>query len=209
MIFADREEAGKKLAKKLQAYKDKNAVVYTLPRGGVVVGYEIAKKLHLPLEIVVTRKIGRQNSPEYAIAAIAEDGHTVLNEREVQRADPKWFEEAKKQELEEAKRRREVYGGSAEYNVKGKTVLLVDDGVATGLSMQMAIEELRHHGAKNIVLAVPVILGSPSKVISPMVEKVIALETPGDAYAVSTYYKHFTAVEDNEVISLLKNSLIQ
>lgn len=208
-MFKDRKEAGRKLAEKLKEYKDKNAVVYTLPRGGVVVGYEIAKKLHLPLEIIVTRKIGKPYSPEYAIAAISEDGHMVVNEREVQKVDPIWFEEEKKRELEEAKRRRKVYGGSAEYNVKGKKVLLVDDGVATGLSMQMAIEELRHHNAGNIVLAVPVILGSSSKVISPLVDKVIALQTPSDAYAVSKYYKDFAAVEDEEVISLLKNSLLQ
>lgn len=204
--FTDRKEAGEKLAKKLATYRGKDVVVYTLPRGGVVVAYEIAKKLDAPLGLVITRKIGKPQSPEYAIAAIAEDGHMIINQREVANVDPLWFEQQKNQELAEAKRRRNVYDGKSISDVKDKAVILVDDGIATGLTVQLAIDELRHHGAKKIILAVPVILGSPAKTIIPLVDKVVALQTPGDAYAISSYYKDFTPVSDEEVITLLKVS---
>lgn len=204
--FIDRKEAGEKLAEKLTSYKGKDTAVYTLPRGGVVVAYEVAKKLGAPLGLVITRKIGRPNSPEYAIAAIAEDGHMIVNEMEVERVDLEWFEAKKQEELAEAKRRREVYDGKSIADVKGKTVILVDDGIATGMTAQLAVEELRHHGAKRIILAVPVILGSPAKTITPIVDDLVALQTPSDAYAISKYYKDFGEVGDEEVIDLLNSS---
>lgn len=202
--FADRKEAGEKLAKALAKYKGKDVVVYTLPRGGVVVAYEIVKALDAPLGLVITRKIGRPNSPEYAIAAIAEDGHMIVNETEVKSVDPEWFEAKKQEELVEAKRRRAVYDGKSITDVKGKTVILVDDGIATGMTVQLAVEELRHHGVKHIIIAVPVILGSPAKTITPLVDKLIALQTPNDAYSIGSYYKDFGEVTDEEVSTLLK-----
>ena len=206
MIFSDRKEAGKKLAEKLSSYKGKDTVVYTLPRGGVVVAYEVAKKLGAPLGLVITRKIGRPDSPEYAIAAIAEDGHMIVNENEVASVDPEWFEAKKQEELAEAMRRRDVYDGKSIRNVKNKTAILVDDGIATGMTVQLAIQELRHHGARKIILAVPVILGSPAKTITPIVDDLLALQAPGDAYAISKYYKDFNEITDEEVIGLLNSN---
>lgn len=206
--FTNREEAGEKLAKKLISYKGKDVVVYTLPRGGVVVAYEIAKALGAPLGLVITRKIGRPDSPEYAIAAVAEDGHTIENENEVARVDHEWFEAKRQEELVEAKRRRAVYDGKSITDVKGKTVILVDDGIATGLTVQLSIQELRHHGAKKIILAVPVLLGSPAKTIAPLVDKLIALHTPNDVYSIGSYYKDFGEVTDEEVVNLLNSSTL-
>ena len=109
MRFRDRTEAGKKLAEALLKYKDADAIVYALPRGGVVVGYEIARRLGAPLDIVVTRKIGHPSNPEYAVCAVAEDGHMVCNDEERLVLDKKWLESAVERERKEAKRRRETY----------------------------------------------------------------------------------------------------
>lgn len=206
MKFLNREGAGKQLAKKLSAYKKKDAVVYALPRGGVVVAAPIAKALHVPLTLVITRKIGFPNSPEYALAAVSETGSLVVGDKKkLASVDQDWFISQIEQEQQEAKRRRIAYlGNNKPISATGKIAILVDDGIATGLTMESAIKVIKKQKPKAIIVAVPVVLGFPAKTITPLVDKLIALQTPDDAYSISTFYKKFDEVHDGEVIQLLK-----
>jgi putative phosphoribosyl transferase len=205
MYFKDRNEAGQKLAKVLAPLIDKETVVYALPRGGVVLGYEIAKTLKLPLDIIITRKIGHPAQPEYAICAVAEDGHELCNEIERTGVDEKWFAKAKKEQQQEAKRRHTVYRADLKIPVvDGKTAILVDDGIATGLTIRLAIGELRHLNPKRLIVAVPVAPADVVEQIQKTVDKLVMLDTPVIyAGAVGNYYENFPQIEDGEVIKLL------
>lgn len=206
MRFEDRKDAGRQLAERLESYKGRDTVVLALPRGGVVLGYEIAKYLGAPLDLIITRKIGHPMSPEYAICAIAEDGHMICNEAERRGVDEEWFSEESKKEQEEAKRRRKLYLKGKSQNVKGKTVIIVDDGIATGFTMSLAISEAKHGNPEKIVVAVPVAPKETAEEISKEVDKFVALDTPEHYLgAVGAYYVRFEQVSDEEVISLLEN----
>ncbi len=209
MYFKNRTEAGKLLAKALRKYKNKNVVVCALPRGGVVVGVEIARELHAPLDLIITRKIGHPHQPEYAIAATAENGHVVGVQKELESVDQEWLKEEIERQRREAKRRREKYlQGKAEIQVEGKIAILVDDGIATGLTMRVGILELKQRHPKRIVVAVPVV----SKTTADLLKKeaggeIVALDIPSDDVflgAVGAYYDEFFPVEDEEVIAMLK-----
>ncbi len=133
MIFKDRVDAGRKLAEALAFYQREDVVIYALPRGGVVLGAEIARRFAAPLDLIIVRKVGHPTSPEYAIAAVAEDGHTVVNPLEVDSVDREWFEENVRIERREARRRRELYTrGHPSVSATGKVAIIVDDGLATG-----------------------------------------------------------------------------
>lgn len=209
MYFRNRTEAGRLLAKALKKYKGKEVVVYALPRGGVVVAVEIARELRAPLDLIITRKIGYPYQPEYAIAAIAENGHIVGAQKELKSVDDRWLQGEIERQRKEAKRRREKYlQGRAEIPVAGKIAILVDDGIATGLTMRVGIMELSHRHPKKIVVAVPVV----PKTIADILRKeaggeVVALNVPtDDAFqgAVGAYYDEFFPVEDEEVVAILK-----
>lgn len=197
------------LAKALKKYKGKDVVVYALPRGGVVVGVEIARELHAPLDLVIARKIGHPYQPEYAIAAIAEKGHIVGVQKELKAVDQEWLQEEIERQRKEARRRREKYlQGKSEIPVDGKIAILVDDGIATGLTMRAGIMELKHRHPKEIVVAVPVVPKTTADIIKKEAQgELVALEIPSDdAFqgAVGAYYDEFFPVEDDEVISILK-----
>ena len=166
-MFENRLDAGKKLAKLLEKFKGKGVVVYALPRGGVVIGSEIAKVLKAPLDLIITRKIGHTSQPEYAIGAVAENDHTVFNKDTVPSIEQKWLEEETEKQRLEAKRRRELYLGERKpLSCKGKTAILVDDGIATGLTIKAAIRELKmHYHPSKIVVAVPV---APSEIVEEL-----------------------------------------
>lgn len=206
MRFKDRREAGQKLAKALAPLIDKETVIYALPRGGVVLGYAIAKALKLPLDIIVTRKIGHPSQAEYAICSVAEDGDILCDETERAGVDEKWFAQAKKEQQEEAKRRRVTYRAGLKIpSVAGKTAVLVDDGIATGLTIRLAINELKHLKPKQIIVAVPVAPADVAKQIEKTVDKLVTLDAPAIyAGAVGNYYENFPQIEDKEVIKLLK-----
>lgn len=206
MVFRNRREAGQLLAEKLKEYAGKDALVFGLPRGGVVVGAEIAQQLNLPLEVIISRKIGHPWQPEFAVAAITENGQLVENKEIVATLDPEWFKEAAKKEQEEAKRRRERYlAGREPISAKAKTAILVDDGIATGLTVQAAIKDLQQRQPAEIVLAVPVIPPDTAERLAKEVNTVVALEIPREfAGAVGAYYESFPQVSDEEVIELLK-----
>ncbi|MBU4099382.1 phosphoribosyl transferase [Patescibacteria group bacterium] len=211
MYFRNRTEAGRLLAKALRKYKGKDVVVYALPRGGVVVAVEVARELHAPLDLIIPRKIGHPYHPEYAIAAIAENGYIAGEQKELKSVDEKWLREEIERQRKEAKRRREKYlQGKAEIPVEGKIAVLVDDGVATGLTMRVGIMELKHRHPKKIVVAVPVVTEKIAALLKEEaggVVEVVALDTlSDDAFlgSVGAYYDEFYQVEDEEVVSILK-----
>ena len=207
MRFANRTEAGRLLAERLVSYKDKNVIVYGLPRGGVVTAVEIARFLHAPLDLIIARKITHPNSPEYAIAATAENGHIVGTRSELELVDKEWLENEIEKERREAKRRKETYlHGKTMRSPEGKIAILVDDGVATGLTLRVGILELRHHNPQKLVVAVPVVSKSTFEILKKEADEIISLEMPSDDEflgAVGSYYEDFDQVEDEEVISIL------
>ncbi len=208
MFFKDRQEAGKLLAQKLKKYKGKDVVVYALPRGGVVTAVEIAKYLDAPLDLIISRKIGHPYNPEYAIAAVAENGDLIGSKEELELVDKEWLRKEIEHQRLEAKRRREKYlAGRKEITAEGKIAILVDDGVATGLTMRAGIRELLHRRPKKIVVAVPVIPSTTAEIIKNEVGELVALEIPSDNEflgSVGAYYEDFSPVEDEEVITILK-----
>ena len=205
MIFANRIDAGKRLASALISYKTQNVVVYALPRGGVVPGAEVARALAAPLDLVIVRKIGHPYSPEYAIGAVAEDGHKVMNRDELNTIDQEWFQDAARAEQEEARRRRKVYmRGRSPIPAKDKIAILVDDGMATGMTMFLAIEEVRHFKPRKIVVAVPVAPPEAIEELKTLADEVIALHIIArDFAAIGSFYLNFDQVSDAEVIELM------
>lgn len=207
-MFKDRTEAGEKLAEKLAEFKKKDAVVYALPRGGVVLGKIISDKLNLPLDLIVARKIGHPSNPEYAIAAVCENSVLVTEKEEVEKVDQKWLENEIQKEIKEAERRKDLYlGEKKSIPAKGKIAIIVDDGVATGLTLKAAIEEIKLQKPKKLIVAVPVM---PNETYLDLLEKgvdeIICLEIPAVfAGAVGAYYESFLQVTDEEVVNILKN----
>jgi predicted phosphoribosyltransferase len=206
VIFKDRADAGRKLADALDEYKGGNVVVYALPRGGVVLGTEIAKSLNAPLDLIIVRKVGHPNAPEYGIAAVAEDGHTVMNRPEVESVDKPWFDEAVRSQQQEARRRRELYTrGRPPIPATGKTAILVDDGLATGLTMFAAVQEVQHSHPGKIVVAVPVAPPYTVEELKGVADDVVALYVTPDFGAIGAFYYRFDQVSDEEVIELMKS----
>jgi putative phosphoribosyl transferase len=208
MRFKNRIDAGQRLAKKLDTYIHTQCVVYALPRGGVPLGVEIARYLHAPLDLVIPRKIGHPNWPEYAVCAVTESGHIVCNEDEVKQLDSQWLERAIEVEKDEAKRRRHVYrAGRRPIDPKGKVAIITDDGIATGLTMKVAVQELADKNPDRIVIAVPV---APSDIIDDLkkyVDEVIVLEhTAPFLGSIGAYYDEFDQMLDEEVVELLSTS---
>ena len=204
-MFRDREDAGKQLARALEGYRGTDAVVLALPRGGVVIGERVAKGLGLPLDIVVARKVGHPTNPEYAICAVDERGTRLCNEAELKRIDKKWLNQAVEQEQQEAQRRIALYRGKkAPISISGKTVIIVDDGIATGLTMRLAVQAVKTQGPKKVVVAVPVVPSDVAMKIKREVDELVVLLPPEDFLgAVGAHYEYFPQVEDAEVIRLL------
>jgi len=207
MLFQDRREADIKLAQALDKFREQDVIVLALPRGGVVLGAEIAKQLHAPLDLVLTKKIGHPLNPEYAICAMAEGGEPICNTSEVSMVDQEWFQnEIKRTQAELARRRSEYLVNAAPREVKGKIAIIVDDGIATGYTMMAALEELKRRGAKKVVVAIPVTPADTALHLKKMGAELISLKI--DPYylgAVGAYYLDFDQVSDSEVISLLKS----
>ena len=205
MYFKNRAEAGMLLARALKKFRDRDVVVYALPRGGVVTAVEIAKYLHAPLDLIITREIGHPYQPEYAIAATAENGHIVWTSREMKFVDEQWLKGEIERQREEAKRRREKYlQGKAEVPVKGKIAILVDDGIVTGLTMRVAIKEVAHRHPKKIIVAIPVVPKDTAKMLRKEVDALIALEEPKEFYAIGAFYEYFPQVTDDEVVRFME-----
>jgi putative phosphoribosyl transferase len=208
MLFTDRHEAGRRLAERLLALKDKNPVVLALPRGGVPVGFEIARALAAPLDLVLVRKIGAPFQEELAVGAIADGEHPelVTDPQLVAHLDisPEYLDEAKSAALEEIERRRRVYFGDRQpVEITGRTAIVVDDGIATGATMLAALRATRRRRPARLVLAVPVAPRHTLKKLRQEVDETVCLDTPADFFAVGQFYRQFPQLRDEEVIALL------
>jgi predicted phosphoribosyltransferase len=205
-FFKNRTEAGKLLA---EALKDAggDVVVLAVPRGGVVVGYEVASALGAQLDVVITRKIGAPDNPELAVGAVAEDGTYLLDQSIVDMLNvPEGYvEEEVERQKAEIKRRLKTYRSDADsVEIAGRNVILVDDGVATGSTLRAALRSLQNRGAKSVTVAVPV---GPPDTIAQMrreADRVVCLSTPDPFYAIGEFYENFDQTSDEEVIALLE-----
>ena len=206
--FRDRKEAGILLAKYLEHYKGApGTIILGLPRGGVVTGAEVARVLGLPLDVLVVRKLGTPGHEELAMGAIVRGGVRVLNEDVVRamRIPLAQIESVAEREEREAARRERVFrSGRPPLELEGRTVILIDDGLATGSTMFAAVEAVRAKGAKRIVAAVPVAPPQTYERLAAKVDEIVCLSTPPDFYAVGQWYDSFTQVEDDEVVKLLE-----
>lgn len=205
--FTDRRDAGARLAETLAAYKGRpDAVVLALPRGGAAVGAEIAKDLDLPMDLMLVRKLGAPGEEELAMGALAAGGVCFLNEDVIAHMGVRQgaLERVIAREKEELKRRNDAYrGGRPAPEVKGKTVILVDDGVATGADMHAAVRAAKQLGAAKVVVAVPVCPDSAYASLEKEADEVISLAVPAFFYGVGSFYDDFRQMEDEEVVALM------
>lgn len=212
MQFYDRHEAGQRLAEALAFLKGReDVVILAIPRGGVVVGYEVAKALGAPLDVYITRKIGAPYNPEFAIGAVASDGTTVLDEGTVRALgiSQDYIEaEIARQRGEIQRRLAEYRGERPPPELKGKTAVLVDDGVATGATTLSGLQALRKQEPGELILAVPV--GPPDTIarLGQEADRVVCLDTPDPFWAVGRFYTIFDQTSDEEVVALLKKASI-
>ncbi|MCX6745772.1 MAG: phosphoribosyltransferase [Candidatus Parcubacteria bacterium] len=210
MIFKNRQEAGQKLAEKLNEFKSKkDTIILALPRGGVVTGFEIAKELNLPLDLVVPRKIGAPENEEYAIGAITETGEGIFNQEAIASLGipQEYLDNKVAAEKKEAQRRLKTYRQDRpSLNLANKTVIIVDDGIATGLTMRAAIKSVKEKKAKKIIVAVPVSAQDSLKTIEKEADQIICLDAPLFFGAVGAFYENFGQTTDEEVIDLMKES---
>jgi putative phosphoribosyl transferase len=206
--FRNRVDGGRKLAERLERYRDQRPVVLALPRGGVVVGYEVAAALGAPLDVVVARKVGAPGNPEYAIGAIA-PGVTVLNSNVVAELGVPldYIEGTLARETVEMERRERTYrGGRPMEPVASRTVIVVDDGLATGATAAAALESLRKLGPARLVFAAPVVAPGSATALRGRADEVVWVLAPAAFHAVGEFYDDFRATTDEEVIALLERS---
>jgi putative phosphoribosyl transferase len=208
MIYKDRVDAGRQLAGKLTHYRGKgDVVVLGLPRGGVAVAREVAEALHCPLDILIVRKIGFPGNPEFAVGAVSETGAVVFNEEIVSgyKVSKGYLDQETARQKEEIARRVALYrGGKGVPPLAGKTVILVDDGVATGATMKAAILTLKQEPITRLVAALPVASQEAEQEIASMVDECVCLLAPEVFGAVSRFYRDFNQVGDEEVAAMLK-----
>jgi putative phosphoribosyl transferase len=207
MLFHDRAEAGRALAQKLWRYAGRDVVVLGLPRGGVPVAFEVARALDAPLDVFLVRKLGVPGHVEFAMGAIATGGVRVMSDDVVRelRLPPEAIDAvAAAEERELHRREREYRGDAPSPDVRGKTVILVDDGLATGSSMRAAVAALRQQGPARIVVAVPVAARSTCEELRRVADDVVCALTPEPFLAVGQWYQDFSQTTDDEVRELLR-----
>lgn len=206
MQFADRREAGRLLAARLQTYVDQQVVVLGLPRGGVTVAAEVARELAAPLDVIVVRKLGVPWQPELAMGAVGEDGIRVLNDAVIQQvgvSDDDLAAVEAKESASVAARARQLRGARRRVPLDGRIAVIVDDGIATGATARAACEVARSHGALRVVLAVPV---APIRWVEQMqdaADEYVAVQTPDPFNSVGQWFGDFLPVSDDEVAAIL------
>lgn len=207
-FFKDRTDAGRQLAVRLASLSLSNPIVYALPRGGVPVAYEVARALEAPLDLILVRKIGAPGNPEVAVAAVTDGGMPliILNPKVMRwtGATPEYVRQSAAWQLKEIERRRVLYFGSqARPSPQGRSVIIVDDGLATGATARSAIRSLRQQGASRVVLAIPVAPFSAAEEIRPEVDDLMCLHEIVEFETVSQYYDDFTQLADDDVLEIL------
>lgn len=205
-MFRDRSEAGRRLAASLKGSVGADALVVGVPRGGVVVAAEVARELDLELDVVVVRKIGAPGNPEYAVGSVDEDGRIIGGHNGM--ASAAYLERAAEAGREEIARRLRAYrGGRPPASVRGRTVVVVDDGIATGMTLLAALESLRRRGASHIVVATPVAAPDAAERVAAKADELLALEIPHGFAAVGQFYGDFRQTGDAEVVDLLQSAI--
>ncbi len=207
-IFDDRHQAGQLLAERLGHLREQNPIVLALPRGGVPVGFEIARALGAPLDVILVRKIGAPAQPELALGAVVDGARaqTIVNHEvmEMLGVPEAYLREQTQRQLEEIDRRRGLYLGNRPYlDIEDRSVIVVDDGIATGSTVQAALKAVRLAKARRIVLAVPVAPPETIETLSEQVDEVVCLMTPEWFGAISRFYVDFHQVGDDEVVDYL------
>ena len=211
--FKNRRSAGKILAGRVRELKPADPVVLAMPRGGVPVGLEVAKALNAPLDLVLVRKIGVPYQPELAAAAVVDGGRPeiVVNDDVMQMAGitRDYIDERAKEALAEIERRRHVYlEGRPRVPLDGRTLIIVDDGIATGASIRAAIAALKRRSPQRLILAIPVAPADTIQVLRRQVDDVVCLETPDPFYAIGMHFDDFHQVPDDEVIQLMNEAAL-
>jgi len=206
LIFNDRVDAAEKLAKKLEWLRGEDPIILAIPRGGVIIGDVIAKALGAKLDIIVSRKVGAPYNPELAIGAVMHDGSFFPNTDiiEAMNVPKKYIEQQVASELKEINRRLMKFRGTKDYRLEGKTVVLVDDGIATGATIFVTLQWLKRQNPKRLVVAIPV---GPKDTIEKLsrVAEVVVLDSPSFFNAVGEYYDTFEQVDDYRVIEIMSS----
>ena len=206
-LYRDRSEAGRLLAARLPQHANRNdVIVLALPRGGVPVAFEVAHALHAPLDVFIVRKLGVPGHEELAMGAVATGGVRVINELVIRQLglSQSMIDQVAARELQELERRDRSYRGDRPHpDVHGKTVILIDDGLATGSTMLAAVRAVRQQGPAKLVVAVPVASAETCEMIRPEVDDIVCVETPDPFYAVGLWYEDFSQTTDEEVHDLL------
>lgn len=209
-IFRDRIDAGEQLATRLSAYRGSDAIVLGMARGGVSVGFAVAMELQLPLVALVVRKLGAPHNPELAIGAVSETGAVWIDTEMAAMvgASEAYIESEIERQMMEAQRRQAEYAiGEGPASVRGRTGIVVDDGIATGSSSLVALRSVRGLGASKVVLATPTASPRALELLRPHADEIVALLTPDPFVAVGMYYEYFGQVSDSEVVQYLKEVL--
>ena len=210
-LFEDRRDAGRRLAQALDRYRDSDPVVLALPRGGVPVGFEVAKALGAPLDVLIVRKIGAPGHPELGIGAVIDgsEPHLVLNDEVVRQVRPsaRYIEDEKRRQLAEIERRRRRYVGNRPgIPVDNRTAIVVDDGIATGGTVRAALRGVASLHPARLVLAVPLAPADTLADLSGDCDDVVCLATPEPFYGVGQFYRDFRQTSDDEVRELLRRA---
>jgi putative phosphoribosyl transferase len=207
--FEDRRDAGRRLAGKLSRFEGERPVVFALPRGGVPVGYEISRALGAPLDVFISRKLGAPGQPEFGIGAVAAGGVRILNQDVLRRLGitDDYVERITAQELAEVERRLRYFRGRRpETEVGGRTAILVDDGLATGVTARAAVQALRLRKPRRLVLAAPVCAAQTATLFRNAVDELVCLVSPSDLGAIGFWYRNFEQTSDEEVVALLETA---
>lgn len=207
MKFESRWQAGRLLAEKLKKY-GKNCTVLAIPRGGVVLGAEIAKELSCPLDVIITRKLGAPGNPELAIGATTSNGGIVLDRDLIDKlgVNQHYIHLEHKEQLAEARRRRKLYSQGKQSEIAKKTVILVDDGIATGATIEASIHAVREEKPSKVIIAVPVAPPHTVNRLKTIVDDFVALSTPEHFWAIGEFYDDFPQVTDEEVVKILREA---
>ncbi|QXE17936.1 phosphoribosyltransferase [Clostridium sp. 001] len=206
-MFVDRKDAGEKLAVELGKFKDESPIVLAIPRGGIITAYETIKEFGFEWDLIIPKKIGSPRNKEVAIGAVSSDGTYLLNEGSINvlNISEDYIGKEISKQIKEIKSRLNKYKGNENFpDVKNRTVIIIDDGIATGFTIQAAIKSIKKHAAKKIILAVPVAPRDTISLLKKFVDEVICLFIPDEFYAVGLHYKNFEQTTDEEVFTIMR-----